>query len=61
VVNENGLKFMEILELGEGNKGVVVNGRVIGPLGPSETFEMGDWTLIEKFSHDSCPKHLSEL
>jgi hypothetical protein len=59
--NGEGKKFLQRMELGEGSKGVVVTGRLIGPLGKTESFELGDWSLIEKFSHDACPKHLSEF
>ncbi len=44
----------------KGGKGLIVNGRIIGPLGPDETFDLGDWALVEKFSYDSCAKYFGK-
>lgn len=53
-----GQELMKQLGLSGGDRGVLVNGRLIGPLPPTESFELGDWALIQKFTFDSCPKHL---
>lgn len=49
--------FMRLAGVPVGGKGLVVNGRIIGPLDDDDTFEVGDWALVEKFSYDSCAKY----
>jgi len=49
--------FMRLAGVPVGGKGLVVNGRIIGPLDEDDTFEVGDWALVEKFSYDSCAKY----
>lgn len=51
--------MLKQLGLSGGDRGVLVNGRLIGPLASTESFELGDWALIQKFTYDSCPKHLN--
>lgn len=53
-------KFMRLVGVPMGGKGLVVNGRIIGPLGDDDTFEVGDWALVEKFSYDSCAKYFGK-
>ncbi|ODM98686.1 UDP-glucose:glycoprotein glucosyltransferase [Orchesella cincta] len=49
--------FMSLAGVPVGGKGLVVNGRIIGPLDEEDSFEVGDWALVEKFSYDSCAKY----
>ena len=53
--------LLQALNFPRGGKGVIVNGRLIGPLGHEDVFDIGDWALVEKFSYDSCAKHLGKL
>lgn len=53
--------FLKLIGFPKGSAGIVVNGRIIGPLSPSEIFDIGDWALIEKFSYDGCAKFIGNL
>jgi len=53
--------FLKLTGFPKDGKGLVVNGRIIGPLSQDETFDVGDWALVEKFSYDSCAKHFGKF
>jgi len=53
--------FLKLIAFPKGSKGIVVNGRIIGPLNTGETFELGDWALVEKFSYDTCAKYFGRI
>lgn len=59
-LDELSATFMRLTGVPVGGKGLVVNGRIIGPLEDDESFEVGDWALVEKFSYDSCAKYFSK-
>lgn len=56
-LDEVSATFLRLAGVPLGGRGLVVNGRVIGPLDDEDTFEVGDWALVEKFSYDSCAKY----